>query len=429
MDIELRDKWRLILGLLAEGDMPLHKEQEYVPPQAGAGACKSSRRYTLNDLDKCLSYVYEQQDESEQESRHGQGHNVPQSQGSLRQGYSGYGYQVHGPYGQQGQSCQGHSSESQGSDEASLLRAAQWLNTSQKLFPEGIYEVIQKDALAHGRLLALLHDDQFVEQIKPNMGLLSAIVAMKNQLKGKALDNARALVNSIVEELKEHFKLQAQRAFYGKRDPNARPVKTFKNLDIKRIIKANIRYYQTDEGYIIPQRLFFIPKSIRMQQHDIFVLLDQSSSMIDSYAYSAIIASVFAQLGCLRTSLVVYSSEVADYSEQLDDVVELLFKASLKQGTATCKALKYIEPKIVQPHKTLVVLLSDLYDENFVRMVKMIKEQIAQGVTFMVLPALSDKVPAYFESGAKQLAALGAHVAPLRPEQLVEYVAQIIHRK
>lgn len=382
VDIDIKDKWRLILGKTAQEDMPLDGDQEFLSEEG------SSRRYTLGDLDQCLDYVYE----SEMTDGHGGDKKV------------------------------------QGSKEKPRITAANWLNTSKKLFPMGIYEIVQKDALANGRIDALLQDDQFVAQLEPNMELLTSILALKNNLPAKAMENARLLVKKVVDELREHFKLEARRAFYGKRDLNAMPVRTFRNLDMKRIIKANIKHYQQDGGYIIPNQLFFTAKSIRSPMHNIFVVVDQSGSMIDSYAYSAIIASVFASLGCLNTRMVVYSTEVVDYTDYLDDVLELLFKSQLSGGTETCKALSYIERYITEPSKTIVVLISDLYDSEPVKMVSMIKDQIGEGVKYLVLPSLSDTAPNYYQSAANQLASVGANVAVLSPDRLVEYVAQLVRK-
>lgn len=389
MEITIEDKWRLILGSIAQRDLPLKKDQEFIQDIG------SSRSYSLGDLDKCLEYVYDTTEDLVSNNK---------KKKKLQQNKNSWG-----------------------NKDIVTLTAINWLNTAKKLFPENIYEIIQQDALSRGRLLALLQDDDFVAQIQPNIGLLATILTMKEQLQGKALDNAQLLVQSLVNKLKEHFMLQAQHAFYGKRDLHASPLKSFKNLDIKRIIKSNIKYYQADGDYIIPQNLYFMPKSVRAQQHDLFILVDQSSSMMDSYAYSAIVASVFAKLGCLNTSLVVYSSKVVDYSDDLDDVVQLLFKAQLNGGTMTCKALNYINPKISRPDKTIVVLISDLFDADYVSMVRMIKEQLAQQVKFIVLPSLSDTAPSYNQRGAQELTTLGAHVALLSPDKLIDYLAQVAH--
>lgn len=382
VDIDIKDKWRLILGKTAQEDMPLDGDQEFLSEE------DSSRRYTLGDLDQCLDYVYE----SDMTDGHGGDKKV------------------------------------KGGKEKPRITAANWLNTSKKLFPMGIYEIVQKDALANGRIDALLQDDQFVAQLEPNMELLTSILALKNNLPAKAMENARLLVKKVVDELREHFKLEARRAFYGKRDLNAMPVRTFRNLDMKRIIKANIKNYQPDGGYIIPNQLFFTAKSIRSPMHNIFVVVDQSGSMLDSYAYSAIIASVFASLGCLNTRMVVYSTDVVDYTDYLDDVLELLFKSQLSGGTETCKALSYIERYITEPSKTIVVLISDLYDSEPAKMVSMIKDQIGEGVKYLVLPSLSDTAPNYYQTVANQLASVGANVAVLSPDRLVEYVAQLVRK-
>lgn len=396
--IDIKDKWRLILGQRAESELPLDKDQPICcngsssgMPGEGDDELQQMRhnRFNLGDLDQSLNYIYEEDDDSGQE------------QGGRK---------------------------TRGGKEGVRLTASKWLNTTRQLFPENVYEVIQKDALSKGRIAALLQDDSFVAKLEPNMDLLSTILTMHNQLNGHALDNARILVDKIVERLKEHFNLQVQRAFFGKRDPNAQPVRTFRNLDIRRIIRANLKNYQEDGGYIIPKQLYFKANSVKRPLHHLFVVVDQSGSMMDSYAHSAILASIFSKLSCLETRLICYSTTMVDYSAYLDDVVALLFKSQLGGGTDTCPVLAYVEREITEPHKSIVVLITDLYDSEPAKMVKMTRDMIESGVKFIVLPALGSTSPSYSRHVADQMAGVGAHVGVLSPDRLIEFVAQIVNR-
>lgn len=396
--LSLQDKWRLILGKRVESELPLDEDQEWPTDGSSGGSDASSdedenslapsqRRYYLKDVDDSLDYIY-QSDEEEREK-----------QRKLLGGY-----------------------------ERPQLMAAKWLTTTKRLFPNDVYEVIQKDALSRNKIFAVLQDDEFVSRLEPNMDLLTTILAMHNNISGKSLDNAKMLVNKVVEQLKNKFQMVAQRAFYGKRDLKAQPVRTFRNLDIQRIIRANLKHYQSDGQYIIPQNLFFKANSIKRSLHHLFVVVDQSGSMLDSYAHASILASVFAKLPCLQTRLICYSTEFVDYTQYLDDVVELLFKSQLGGGTETCKALAYVESQITEPKKTVVVLISDLYDSNPARMLKMSGDMMNSGVKFIVLPAIAQTSPSYYRQVAEQYAALGASVGCMTPERLIDFVSQVVNK-
>ena len=394
--VSLQEKWRLILGKRAESDLPLNQDQEW-SDCSGNGSSSGSpsseegnrahRRYYLRDIDESLDYIY-QSDEEEIEQQ----------------------------------------SKTLGGRERPQLIAAKWLTKTKQLFPSEVYEIIQKDALARNKILTVLQDEEFVSRLEPNMDLLTSILAMKNQIRGKALDNAKLLVEKVVEQLKDKFRLVAQRSFYGKRDMKALPVRTFRNLDMPRIVRANLKHYQQEGQFIIPQQLYFKANSIKRSLHHLFVVVDQSGSMLDSYAHASILASVFAKLPCLQTRLICYSTDFVDYTKYLDDVVELLFKSQLGGGTETCKALAYVEQQITEPKKTVVVLISDLYDSEPAQMLKMSERMMSSGVKFIVLPAIGSSSPSYYKQAAEQYAALGAHVGCMTPDRLIDFVSQVVSK-
>jgi hypothetical protein len=75
-----------------------------------------------------------------------------------------------------------------------------------------------------------------------------------------------------------------------------------------------------------------------------------------------------------------------------------------------------------------VVLVSDLYDGNDYRMMfKSARDIIEGGAKFFVLPALDYEARgSYDKAAAKHMAALGAQVAALTPEELAEWVGRVI---
>src|SRR6185503_19450631 len=95
---------------------------------------------------------------------------------------------------------------------------------------------------------------------------------------------------------------------------------------------------------------------------DIILCVDQSGSMATSVVYSSIMAAVLASIRSVRTSLVVFDTAVVDLTEKLDDPVEVLFGTQLGGGTDIHLALSYCQPLIRNPHDTILILITDLYE-------------------------------------------------------------------
>ena len=155
-DIELSDKWRLILGRRVEEDLPLNKKQGIFGLGLGSGAGMNQgqgqgalARFSLGDLDYSLSYIYDD---------------------GLERG-----------------------PKDSGSKDKPQLHALKWLNTTKQLFPSDVYEIIQRDALSKGKVAVLLNDDDFVEKLEPNMDLMNSILAIHSSLSDHALENAKRL--------------------------------------------------------------------------------------------------------------------------------------------------------------------------------------------------------------------------------------------
>ena len=73
-------------------------------------------------------------------------------------------------------------------------------------------------------------------------------------------------------------------------------------------------------------------------------------------------AAIFASLSVLRTNLVFFDTQIVDMTEQLQDPVEILFGTQLGGGTDIAKAVTYCAQQVVQPEKTIFLLITDLYE-------------------------------------------------------------------
>src|SRR5436309_9241541 len=84
--------------------------------------------------------------------------------------------------------------------------------------------------------------------------------------------------------------------------------------------------------------------------------------MLDSAIFSAIMASIFAELPSVRTSLVLFDTQVVDLSEQVGQPVDVLLSIQLGGGTDITRALMYAGSLVRQPRRTIVVLITDFYE-------------------------------------------------------------------
>src|SRR5207302_7558517 len=104
------------------------------------------------------------------------------------------------------------------------------------------------------------------------------------------------------------------------------------------------------------ERLYFFAAERRKRPWHIIVTVDQSGSMLDSAIFSAVMASIFAELPSVRTSLLLFDTEVIDLSDQVGQPVDVLLSIQLGGGTDITKGLMYANELVRQPQRTIVVL-------------------------------------------------------------------------
>jgi uncharacterized protein with von Willebrand factor type A (vWA) domain len=241
---------------------------------------------------------------------------------------------------------------------------------------------------------------------------------------------AYQIVEQAVREIQKKLENQVKRTFMGKKLPNSvTNFRVHRNFDFKRTIRKNLKHYSETYGTIIPEKLYFNQNVKRYNPWNIIILVDESGSMLDSVIYSAIMASIFAKLPFLSIRLVIFDTSLVDLSDSLDDPVGILLKVQLGGGTNIYKALEYGKKLITAPQKTIMVLVSDLYDGNDYRlMYGSALSIIGSGARLFALTALDYQAGgAYDKTAAKKFASLGADVAAMTPEDLAEWIGKIIH--
>lgn len=278
-------------------------------------------------------------------------------------------------------------------------------------------------------LTELLTDKEVLEKLEPNEELLKNILQMKHLLKGEVLETAKIIVKKVAEDITKKLENDVKKAIVGQIDRNKSSlVKNSRNIDFKKTIKANLKNYDVNEKKLVIDKIYFNDRVKRYNPWNVIIAVDESGSMLDSVIHSAIMAGIFSKLPMLKTNLVIFDTEVVDLSGYIDEPVETLMSIQLGGGTNITKALTYCEGLMENPHRTIVILVSDLYEGyDYKRMYERVKSIIESGAKVIVLTALNMEAEAvYDKNAAKNMAALGAEVASMTPGGLAEWIGKIL---
>lgn len=371
-DRENLNKWRLILGGFAESKLPLGGE--------------------LTEVDSVLDFLYSREYKKEQGIRSEEG-------GIL------------------------------GGREESALTVPQWLYKVRELFPQETVEIMQKQAIDKYQIKELLTDEKILKQMQPDMELLKNILAFKDMMQPQVLKTAREIVSQVVKEIERQLENEIREAFYGKKNPyKSTAQKSMRNFDFKKTIRRNLKHYVPEERILIPRQLYFCSRVKKRNEYHIIILVDESGSMVSSVIYSAVMAGIFSGISALTTDLIIFDTSVVDLTDYVSDPVEVLMNVQLGGGTDISKALDYGASKITEPSKTIVVLVSDLYDGyDYRQMYRRVYDIVETGARMFVLPALDfDAGGRYDRNAAQKMADLGADVAAITPKELAKWVAKIV---
>ena len=318
---------------------------------------------------------------------------------------------------------------SNSSKEKSALTVPKWISKVKKLFPKETVEIMQKQALEKYKLTEMLTDENILKEIEPNIELLKNILTFKDMMSQNVKKLAYDIVKKTLEEIKNKMEVEIKKVFYGKKLPNSNTTnKIFKNLDIKKTIRYNLKNYDIKNKTIFTDKLFFNQNIKKYNPYNIIILIDESGSMLDSVIYSSIMASIFANLPYLSIKLVIFDISVVDLSEHIKEPIDILFKVQLGGGTNIAQALEYAKKITVAPDKTIVLLISDLFDSNdYKLMYKNANDIIEAGSKLIVLTALDYNANSiYDKEAARYFLKIGAKVGALTPSKLSKWISDII---
>jgi Mg-chelatase subunit ChlD len=311
----------------------------------------------------------------------------------------------------------------------SVLTVLEWVEGVAELFPHQAKEVLERELVQRRGIAELLQQPELLEKIEPNPELVKTLLTHKDLLNPQTRVLARKVIDKVVSELKDKLKVQVEAAITGalRRDRHS-PRRVYRNLDLKTTLRRNLKNYDPARGRLLVDQLYFYAAERKKRPWHIIVTVDQSGSMLDSAIFSAVMASIFAELPAVRTSLILFDTQVVDLSDQVGEPVDVLLSIQLGGGTDITQALQYAQTLVREPARSIVVLITDFYEgrdeRDLVRQVRTLSEA---GVRMIGLGALGyDARPEYNKSTAGKLRKVGMDILVCTPEQLAECMARII---
>lgn len=317
----------------------------------------------------------------------------------------------------------------QGDRGATNLTIPRWVSQVKKLFPKETVEIIQHHALDKYDMKELIIDPRVLKQLEPDRELLKTILSLKDLMKGEVLETAKEIVEKVAKDIQKQLEMEVKKSCIGKIDRTRRSyVKSMHNFDIKKTIKANLKNYDNERKKLMLKELYFNSNSTKYNDWNVIICVDESGSMLDSVIHSAIMAGIFAKMPMISTKLIIFDTKVVDLSDYIEDVVTTLMSVQLGGGTYIANALRYAETLIVNPHRTMVVLVTDLFEGgSYSEMYAVSKNIVETGAKLITLTSLDHEAnPSYDVQAANKMADIGASVGAMTPLQLADFVGKII---
>lgn len=327
----------------------------------------------------------------------------------------------------------GSKSGKQGSIGKSVPNLAKWLTDIRKFFPEDVVSVIQSDAIHKKGLKQLLLEPETLKTVKPDISMVSTLMALNRQIPEKAKESARELIKAVIDEIMKKMEQDIRRAVTGALNKkNHSPLPSLSGMDWKRTIHKNLKHYDSDKKRIIPEKFYFYERTRKIKDWTVILDMDQSGSMAESIIYASVMGAIFAGIPSIDTHVVAFDTEVVDLTEMCrNDPVDVLFGVQLGGGTDINKSVGYCSQFIENPKKSIFILISDLYEGGVeAGLLRKLTEMHEAGVKVIVLLALSDRgTPAYDEVLGKKISSIGIPCFACTPDRLPELVEAALKSK
>lgn len=316
-----------------------------------------------------------------------------------------------------------------GSMARSSAKLTQWLGRLRENFPAESIEVMQRDALERFGMTALLTDPAILESLEPDVHLAATLIQLGKAMPEEARAKAEQIVAHVARRLAARLEeplLRSVRSALAAAELRTQSKPT-RHTAWGRTILKNMKHYQPSLGTVVPER-FVNRTPLAKGLRNVHVLVDQSASMATSAIHAALGAAIMAKVPALRVRLVAFDTEIVDLTGLLHDPIETLFGVQLGGGTDIHRALRYEEQFVREPNRTLVVLLSDLFEGGSrAGTVQRIDALVQGGVRVVCLLAIDEQGrPAYDKALASALAQVGASVFSTTPEAFAEMMGRAI---
>lgn len=316
-----------------------------------------------------------------------------------------------------------------GRGSAHPLTVPEWVEGVRELFPREAKEVMERELVRRRGIDELLNEPEILEKIEPNLELTKTLMTHRDLLTPETRVLARKIIDKVVQQLKQRMQIQVETAITGaiRRDRHS-PRKVFRNLDLATTIRRNLKNYDQERQQLLVDQVYFFAAERKKRPWHVIVAVDQSGSMLESAIFSTVMASIFAELPSVKTSLFLFDTDIADLTDRVGQPVDVLLSVQLGGGTDIDRAVKYAAQLVRQPAKTIVVLITDFYEGGSdLPLVKQVGEMAQAGIRMIGLGALGyDARPDYHKATAKKCRKAGMDILSCTPEKLAECMAEII---
>src|SRR4029453_14123205 len=185
----------------------------------------------------------------------------------------------------------------EGTLDPTQLTVPQWLSEVRELFPKETVSLIEKHALDRYGLTELVTDAEILSRLEPTFNFPKILLTFRGHLKGEVLNQARRVIRSVVEEIKQRLISEVRRAFSGRRNRFQHSnLKMAQNLDWRGTIRKNLKNFDRKRQQIAVEQVLFFSRIQRRLPWRIILCVDQSGSMASSVIYSAVMAGILSGL-------------------------------------------------------------------------------------------------------------------------------------
>jgi Mg-chelatase subunit ChlD len=313
--------------------------------------------------------------------------------------------------------------------EPSQLTIPSWIDSVSELFPRQAKEILERELVNRKGIHKILDQPELLERIEPNTELVKTLLTHKDLLTPKTRVLARKVIDKVVSELKRKLEVRIEQAIVGalRKDKHS-PRRVFRNLDTRTTLRRNLKNWDAQRQKLLVDKVFFYAAEKNKRPWHVVVCVDQSGSMLGSAIFSAVMASIFAELPGIRTSLFLFDTQVVDLSDKVGEPVDVLLSVQLGGGTDITLALEYAATLVREPARTIVVLITDFYEGRPEADLVRVTERLADAnVRLIGLGALGyDAQPQYNRKMAGKLRKVGMDILVCTPEKLAECMGKII---